>query len=80
MVSKSPDKLHVLLKRISNALGMMTRTIIKRHCGFSGRFCFGIPELVAGCDSWPAACRAAPQIQQLFEQTGEKPGAPLKNK
>ena len=82
MVSKSSDKLHVLLKRISNALGVMTRTIIK-HQGVIADF---QGDSALGFWGWPLAltdgplpaCRAALQIQQLFEQTGEKPGEPLK--
>jgi adenylate cyclase len=82
MVSQGSDDLHGLLDRISNALGVMTRTIIE-HQGVIADF---QGDSALGFWGWPLeltdgplpACRAALQIQQFFEQANEQSDGALK--
>lgn len=82
MVSRSSDDLHGLLERISDALGVMTRTIIE-HEGVIADF---QGDSALGFWGWPLdltdgslpACRAALQIRQFFEQANERSDGALK--
>jgi len=76
MVSRASGHLYELLGRISDALGVMTRSIIE-HEGVTADF---QGDSVLGFWGWPLelnegplpACRAALQIQRFFEQANER--------
>lgn len=82
MVSKSSGDLHGLLKRISEALGVMTRSIIE-HQGVIADF---QGDSALGFWGWPLAltdgplpaCRAALQIRDFFEEANERSEGNLK--
>lgn len=82
MVSRPSGDLHVLLKRISEALGVMTQAIIE-HQGVIADF---QGDSALGFWGWPLAltdgplpaCRAALQILQLFEHANQQTSGSLK--
>jgi adenylate cyclase len=82
MVSRSSGDLHGLLRKISEALGAMTSTIIA-HQGVIADF---QGDSALGFWGWPLAmtdgplpaCRAALQIRHFFDQANKKSNGALK--
>lgn len=80
-VEQSRDELPLLLERVSEALSVMTRSILK----FEGVIADFQGDAALGFWGWPAqmddsalhACRAALEIQSLFHEARNDPGHPL---